>query len=315
MVAPRGSSSPGSAVPQSAVTRSMIGRRAAPAPLWAAPVPLLVTGTTGVIRFANRAAARQLGTEGELDGRPILGLVHPADRGLLARRMSVVASGDATSDILVRLEGAERLVPCLIGGAPTGGDAGSDAGSAVLWALVRPGLWRPDPGPADLTDLAGALARLALGRAPGAHPGRRLHEAAGWCRQVTGRGSEVDLLIHGPDGVDVAASTSDAAGSWSRAQLDARQGPLVDVLHGTEVSRSADLGADDRFPAMADSIPGRHTVISRPLSLDDSVAGVMTVYDASPDILGENDVVMPSLVAATAVIATEVRGSSAVDGS
>ena len=134
-------------------------------------------------------------------------------------------------------------------------------------------------------------------------------------RSVTGRGSEVDLIIHGVDGEDVSASTSDAARSWSRAQLSARQGPLVDALHGTEVSRSTDLGADLRFPAMADWVPGGHTAISRPLTLDDSLAGVMTVYDAGTDLLTEHDIVMPSLVAATTVIATELRGASTVNGS
>lgn len=305
MVAPRGRSSPGSAAPGSTVEAPAVRN-----PLWSAPVPLLVTGTTGVIRFANLAAGELLGSENDRPGRPLLGLVHPADRGLLERRMAAVTAGVATSDLVVRIEGEERLVPCLMGAAPTGGDPATQ----VMWALVRPALWRGDAGPSDVTDLAVALSRLVLGRVPGSDPEHRLGEAAGWCREVTGRGSEVDLIVRGVDGEEVAASTSDAAGSWSRAQLEARQGPLVDALHG-DVSWSSDLGADARFPAMADSIPRGHSAISRPLTLDDTVAGVLTVFDPSPDILTEGDMVMPSLVAATAVIATELRNPSTVNGS
>lgn len=306
MVAPVGRSSAGSTVPRSLRGPSL------QAPLRTAPIPVLITGATGVVRFANLACARLLGLDTtELTGRPVLGMVRPEDRGLFARRSAAVASGAATADLVVRVQGGRRVVPCLIGGAAA---ATGDPAAVVLWVMVRPGLWRADPGPTDVTDVALALSRLALSRSPDVEPLERVAQAARWCREVTGRGCEVALVVREPagqdgqDGQDLAASTSQAASRWSRAQVDAGEGPLVAASRGHEVSRSTDLGADPRFPALAGVIPRGHTIISRPVMAAEPACGTLTVYDASPGIMAEDDVVLPSLAAATAAIASRLGG-------
>lgn len=277
------------------------------AALWTAPAPVVVTDAGGTICFVNAVFALMLATKAsDLVDRPFLSLVQPDDRGLLARRIRAVSKGEPTRDLLVRVQTDRLVLPCLVGGSVVGPDG---PGSRLLWVVVRPSMWSSEPGPSEVTDVAVALSRLALSRPAGLAPLRRVGQAASWCREVTGDGSEVGLVVWGHQGGDLVASTSETAQTWARAQLDSGQGPLVAASTANEVVRTPDLGGDPRYPDLPSGVPPGHSAVSAPVTVDGSVAGSLTVYDARPGLLSAEDIVVPSLAAATSAIAAQVRGS------
>lgn len=269
------------------------------------PVPAVLTDDSGSIRFANVPFADMVGLDaGELRGRPLAGLAIPEDRELLARRRAAVLSGDPGRDILVRLQRLGGVRPALIAGAAV--DNERAGARLVLWLVLRPGWWRPEPGPSDIAELAMTLGHLGFGRHFDGVPLNWMTEAAGCCRVVTGRGSEVGLMIRRTEGPDLLASTSDTVQRWGRAQLDVGEGPVIAAARDSEVISTVDLSRDRRFPALPDSIPPGRSAVSHPIALDGSVVGALTVYDGHPDLLLVEDLVLPSLAAAMAAVAAEI---------
>jgi PAS domain-containing protein len=300
MVTPSGRSSKGWPAPGSTLGRRPVLRT----PLSSAPVPLVITDTSGVVSFANAAFADLAGTSTtDLTGRSLLGLVQADDRRILARRIEAVAADGPIADLLIRMHSGDRVLPCLVGGAAAGSQGPR---TRLLWVMVRPSAWWGEPGYAGVTRMAVALSRLSLNRRRHVAPLQRIREAASWCREVTGVGSEVGLVVRGRDGRDLLTGTSESAHSWGQAQLDAGQGPAVLASSENEVVRASDLGLDPRFPSLLETVPPGHSAVSCPVSVDQSVVGVLTVYDGSAALLEVDDLVVPSLAAAAAAIASQL---------
>src|SRR5690606_24621266 len=112
--------------------------------LSAVPTPLVLTDVDGAIEFANAAFADVLRSPAaDLTGRPVLGLVQPQDRGLLARKVTALLAQRATSvDLLLRLQADGRTVPVLAGAVVVSFTADV---TRILWMMVRPGLLAEDP--------------------------------------------------------------------------------------------------------------------------------------------------------------------------
>lgn len=155
MVAPRGKASEPSAILDEVTGEPMPWEDT----LAAVPTPLVLTDVDGAIEFANAAFADLLrSSAADLAGRPVLGLVQPQDRGLLARKVTALLAQRPSVDLLLRLQADGRTVPVLAGAVVVSFTADV---TRILWMMVRPGLLDADPGPADVTAMALDLSRFA----------------------------------------------------------------------------------------------------------------------------------------------------------
>jgi hypothetical protein len=272
---------------------SVPDERTAMRALGTVPAPTVVTDSAGQVRFANASALELMGasTLGSLAGS-FLDWVLPADRSLLSRRLTGAPHGPV-GDLLVRLQARERVVPCLLGGSA----APQDSPSRIVLVLARPGVWAPEPGTVDVATLSAALGALAWsprGRSSGSG---RMQRVVRWWRACTGETSEVHLWIRSGDGRDLHAGTSRRVRDWGAAQLDRGEGPVVTSWQDAVTVRSRDVGRDPRFPSLSSGRSGP-SAVSSPLTCAQG-SGVVTVVDPDAHLLEADDIVIPSLAAAT----------------
>jgi PAS domain-containing protein len=258
------------------------------------PAPTVVTDSAGRVRFANASALELMGarTLGSLAGS-FLDWVLTEDRSLLSRRLTATPRGPV-GDLLVRLQARERVVPCLLGGAA----APEESPSRIVLVLARPGVWAPEPGTVDVATLSAALGALAWsprGRSSGSG---RMQRVVRWWRACTGETSEVHLWIRGRDGRDLHAGTSRRVRDWGAAQLDRGEGPVVTSWQDAVTVRSRDVGRDPRFPSLSSGSGSGPSAVSSPLTCAQG-SGVVTVVDPDAHMLDPDDIVIPSLAAAT----------------
>lgn len=140
----------------------------AEAPLTDVNLPVVVTDADGRIALSSTAFAELLGRRSEqLAGSAFSDLAVPEDRWLLARLMTRVRESEVDGrhaplrDLLVRVQATDRVVPCLVGGAPiapTDLAAGpSSATGLTIWVAARPGVVKGEPDPMHASVLAASL--------------------------------------------------------------------------------------------------------------------------------------------------------------
>jgi GAF domain-containing protein len=98
---------------------------------------------------------------------------------------------------------------------------------------------------------------------------------------------------HGSDRYQTVAFTGDLAVRVDQIQYDFDEGPCLTALHTVEVTRSADVAADHRWPQFgprARRATGVVSMLSSPLYLeDDNVIGALNMYATHPNAFDEAD--------------------------
>lgn len=125
-------------------------------------LPAACTDADGTVQETTPALAHLLGVDvDDAPGLALPTLFAPEDHGLVARQLTLLDGGRPTGDLVVRLQGTDRMVPCVVGVSDAGGEGSS---RRVVWVVVRAGAWAAYE-PWDVTVVAQELGRLVAGSA------------------------------------------------------------------------------------------------------------------------------------------------------
>jgi hypothetical protein len=135
----------------------------------------------------------------------------------------------------------------------------------------------PSP-PSPLRALPASLAALAGLASDDGDLQSVLQHAGDTCRRALGE-VEVGITLGSPGDPDAVSATSRIARELDDAQRTANAGPVPMAFQTRAVVSSADLGGDDRWPALADVLgTGRMQVVAVPVETGRRVVGVLSVY-------------------------------------
>lgn len=253
--------------------------------LMSAPVPYLVTTTTGTILVANAAASELLGQRHRLLlGRP-LSAFNAKRRGAVQQVISAAVRSDrpVTALLHLRVPGGERTTR-----ATVTSHVGIRVDDPVLaWVLG------PLPGPPDprLDELVGRVRQTGEAdghdaaepaEAPAESPFADLLERS---LGLIARATVAALAADGgsvtePDAPSIGATDDDVRAA-DRIQLEARQSPGRRARTERAPQYSPDVAADERWPRTGEALVSEcrfHSVLAIPLVWDDEVLGVLDVY-------------------------------------
>ena len=269
-----------------------------------APVAYLLTDRFGVVRQANLRAVGLLGVDGQfLVGKPLASFMEGEDRWRFRDRLGRPEHLESAEEWQVRLR---RRSAGIVRVAVSVGVDRDDAGAVreLRWLLrelpgaARDRQVRPSPGTLErvsaVDDLAGALhevvaAAALLLAADGA--GLMLADQARVLRWVT--------------------ATGEAERAFERAQRDLGEGPCIDAFLLDQVTWTADLRVDRRWPRLGPTARSNQIrgVLSAPVSLAGQVLGTCNVIRWTPRAWTEAEI---NSVAAFATVIGRLLGATSL---
>jgi PAS domain S-box-containing protein len=233
------------------------------------PVPALVTNRHGAIRTANTAAAAFFHLRpGRMIGKPAFSLVASDDRRTLRVLLSQALAEQGPVHTLATVEPREsEAVAVQVTLTATRTDL-------VTWVLLSAGV---DAAPA-VRALPQALTELSTLGARSPDLQTALGHAAQTVAATLGEGAAVSVSVGEPLQPRQVASSCTVAQHLDGAQITAGEGPCQTAFETRMLVESADLRADDRWPALSRLVVEPQGAIAIPLGLGDEPSGCLNVY-------------------------------------
>jgi PAS domain-containing protein len=243
-----------------------------------APVAYLLTDRFGVVRQANLRAVGLLGVDGQfLAGKPLASFLEGEDRWRFRDRLGRPEHLESAEEWQLQLR---------------------RRGAGTVRVAASVGVDRDDTGTVRelrwlLRELPDAAPRDRQVRPPPAAPGTvsTVDDLAGALHEVVAAAA----LLLAADGAGLmlanearvlrwVTATGQAEQAFERAQRDLGEGPCIDAFLLDQVSWTADLRADPRWPRLAPAARSNQIrgVLSAPVSLAGRVLGTCNVITWNP---------------------------------
>jgi GAF domain-containing protein len=276
------------------------------------PVGMCVTDGDGKLLDANPALAQYLNVPLQrLRGKPLSVFLSPADVPPFRSALRALARGEARdhqSQVVLRGRAAEDRPAGLFGFAEPGGDG------RIQWVLVPDAahLAGEDGGAPSGTSagaesagvealgLAAALAELSSLPMEDGDRQQLLTRMAVLVRSAVPAARTVSINLGSPLDPQQLGSDSTEAQAFDGRQMEAGQGPCWDAYSSATTVLTGDVGADPRWPGLAETAPegAVRSVLAIPLPEDGVPVGVLNVYSAERDAFDATSLRIAELVAA-----------------